>query len=88
MVVKKLGELAMPTKTVDVGEAKISVKELLSLVVEGTEIVLMEGSTPVARLVPISSPTTSRIAGLHSGAIWTSDDFNEPLPEEFWTGSE
>jgi antitoxin (DNA-binding transcriptional repressor) of toxin-antitoxin stability system len=42
----------MPTKTVDVGEAKITLKELLSLVVEGTEIVLMEGSTPVARLVP------------------------------------
>ncbi len=76
----------MPTKKVDVGEAKISLKELVSLVVEGTEIVLMEGSTPVARLVPISSPTTPRIAGLHSGAIWTSDDFDEPLPEEFWTG--
>ncbi len=51
--------------------------------VEGTEIVLMEGSTPVARLVPISSPTTPRIAGLHSGAIWTSDDFDELLPQEF-----
>ena len=25
-----------------------------------------------------------RILGLHAGAIWTSDDFDEPLPDEFW----
>ena len=28
-----------------------------------------------------------RKAGLHTGAIWTSDDFDEPLPNEFWTGT-
>jgi len=38
--------------------------------------------TPVARLVPISV----RAAGLHAGAIWTSPDFDEPLPDEFWMG--
>lgn len=30
---------------------------------------------------------TPRMAGLHAGAIWTSDDFDEPLPDEFWTGN-
>ena len=39
-------------------------------------------STPV----PVS--TKPRIPGLHRGAIWTSEDFDEPLPDEFWTGSE
>lgn len=77
----------MPTKTINVLEAQMSLQELLSLVLEGTEIVLTEGSTPLARLVPIASPTTSRIAGLHPGAIWTSDDFDEPLSEEYWTES-
>ncbi len=76
----------MPTKTINVLEAQMSLQELLSLVLEGTEIVLTEGSTPLARLVPIASPTTPRIAGLHPGAIWTSNDFDEPLPDEFWTG--
>lgn len=76
----------MLTKTIDVQEAQMSLKDLLSLVVEGTEIVLTEGSTPLARLVPITLPTTPRIAGLHSGEIWASDDFDQPLPEEFWTG--
>ncbi|GEM_PF-614283 len=25
-----------------------------------------------------------RVAGLHRGMIWMSDDFNDPLPDEFW----
>jgi hypothetical protein len=33
--------------------------------------------------VPIS--TKQRVPGLHLGALWASEDFDEPLPEEFWT---
>jgi hypothetical protein len=29
-------------------------------------------------------PIEKRIAGLHAGAIHTSEDFDEPLPDEFW----
>ena len=29
-----------------------------------------------------------RILGLHRGAIWTSDDFDDPLPDEFWLGDD
>jgi hypothetical protein len=29
-----------------------------------------------------------RVAGLHEGQIWLSDDFNEPLPDEFWLGDD
>jgi antitoxin (DNA-binding transcriptional repressor) of toxin-antitoxin stability system len=73
----------MLTKTFDVREAQKDLKELLSLVVAGTEIVFTEGDTPIARLVSMRR----RVAGLHSGAIWTSQDFDEPLPEEFWVGN-
>ncbi|OQW99702.1 MAG: hypothetical protein BWK80_62615 [Desulfobacteraceae bacterium IS3] len=31
-------------------------------------------------------PAEQRVAGLHSGRIHISEDFDEPLPEEFWTG--
>jgi antitoxin (DNA-binding transcriptional repressor) of toxin-antitoxin stability system len=77
----------MLTKTVDVQESQASLQELLSLVREGTEIVLTEGATPLARLVPIVVSSVQRVAGLHTGAIWTSEDFDEPLPEEFWTAT-
>jgi len=36
--------------------------------------------------LPIS--ITPRVAGLHLGAIWVSADFDEPLPDEFWTNEE
>jgi antitoxin (DNA-binding transcriptional repressor) of toxin-antitoxin stability system len=73
----------MSTKTIDVHKAKTDLKELLSLAVTGTEIIFVEGDTPIARLVSIGR----RVAGLHSGAIWTSNDFDEPLPEAFWVGN-
>lgn len=74
----------MLTKTVDVQEAQTNLKELLSLVQGGTEVVLTEGNIPLARLVPVALPAGQRKAGLHPGAIWTSDDFDEPLPESLW----
>ena len=76
----------MQTKTVDIHEAQTHLVELLSLVATGTEIILTEGSTALARIVPMAR-ATPRVAGLHPGAIWTSEDFDEPLPEEFWTGT-
>jgi antitoxin (DNA-binding transcriptional repressor) of toxin-antitoxin stability system len=77
----------MQTKIVDIGEAQRRLMELVSLVVAGTEVILTEGSKPLARMVPVTAVTTPRIAGLHPGAIWTSDDFDEPLPDDFWTGA-
>ncbi len=29
-----------------------------------------------------------RIPGLHAGMIWISDDFDDPLPDEFWLGED
>jgi prevent-host-death family protein len=79
----------MPIKTIEVRHTQKYLKELLSLVVKGTEIILTQGNTPIARLVPIAtSPAAPRVAGLHPGAIWMNDDFDEPLSDEFWLGDE
>ncbi len=33
------------------------------------------------------NPTPSqRVLGLHQGMGWMSDDFDSPLPDEFWLG--
>lgn len=76
----------MITKTVDVREAEKQLNELLSLVAAGGEVILTDGATPVARLAPLTMHAAPRVAGLHAGAVWTSKDFDEPLPQEFWTG--
>ena len=36
----------------------------------------------------IFAPISARTAGMHKGAIRTSEDFNDPLPDEFWSGKE
>jgi len=74
----------MSTKQIDTKAAQERLPELLSQVATGVEWVITDGMTPIARLIPISS----RVAGLHKGSIWTSQDFDEPLAEEFWMGSE
>ncbi len=77
----------MQTKTIDIAETQTNLKELLSLVREGTEIILSEGETQVAKIIAISPPKTPlRQPGLHPGSILTTEDFDEPLPEEFWMG--
>ena len=62
--------------------------ELLSLALAGNEVILTEDNKPVARLIPVPSSNKIRVAGLNRGAAWMSDDFDEPLPDEFWTGAE
>lgn len=76
------------TETVDVKEAKERLPELLSLALEGNEVIIAEGDKPLARLVPVTTPARGRVAGLHRGAAWVSEDFDAPLPDEFWSGSD
>ena len=76
----------MATKTVDLAEAQSSLPELVSLANAGVEVVLTKNSTPVACLVPMESPPAKRLPGLHPGAIEASEEFDQPLPDEFWTG--
>jgi len=75
----------MMVKTVDIRDAPHQLTELLSQVAAGSEIILADGSQPLARLVPITSSVTRRVPGLHPGSISVSEDFDEPLSDEFWT---
>jgi prevent-host-death family protein len=76
----------MPTQTIDVREAQSRFTELVSSVSSGAEVILTQNNLPVARLTPVNVAAMRRVAGLHHGAIWISPDFNDPLPDNFWTG--
>jgi len=80
-------ETAVVTKMIEVREGQMRLDELLSMLLEGTEIILAQNNKPLARLTPVAAPSMPRIAGLHAGAVWMSEDFCEPLPEAFWTGN-
>jgi antitoxin (DNA-binding transcriptional repressor) of toxin-antitoxin stability system len=76
----------MPTMQVNIHDPQTDLAGLVALVAAGTEIILTKGDAPVARIVRAELPRGYRVAGLHPGAIETSDDFDGPLPDEFWTG--
>jgi len=74
----------MKTESVDVKEAQSQFKDLVGRVAEGVRFILRQNGKPVAQLAPL----TLRVAGLHAGSIWTSDDFDAPLPDELWTSEQ
>ncbi|MCA0456897.1 MAG: DUF2281 domain-containing protein [Chloroflexi bacterium] len=40
---------------------------------------------PNSSEIDLSKP---RVLGLHMGSMWMSDDFDDPLPDEFWLGED
>jgi antitoxin (DNA-binding transcriptional repressor) of toxin-antitoxin stability system len=73
----------MPTTNVDVKELATHWPEIVSQVISGAEVIVTEGDHPCAKLVALT-PGQPRIPGLHLGAIKTTDDFDAPLPDDFW----
>ena len=74
------------TTTVDVADAQAHLAELLERVAEGEQIVLADENGPVARLLPVAADAP-RVANLHPGAMEMQEDFDEPLPDAFWTST-
>jgi antitoxin (DNA-binding transcriptional repressor) of toxin-antitoxin stability system len=76
----------MPVTTVEIHELPARFAEMVGVATAGTEVIVTDGTVPRAKLVPLS-PTPARVPGLHAGAIQTAEDFDAPLPEEFWLGT-
>jgi antitoxin (DNA-binding transcriptional repressor) of toxin-antitoxin stability system len=71
--------------SIDIRVLPARLQEALALVSAGQEVILLDGSTPCARLVPLGL-STPRTPGLHPGALQPAPDFDTPLPEDFWAG--
>jgi prevent-host-death family protein len=70
------------TRTVSVNDAKDQLPDLIALAAEGNEVIITDEGKPLARLVPVAAPAKRRVAGLNRGSIWTSEDFDEALPDK------
>lgn len=77
----------MAAETISVQDASTKLGELVRRALSGDEIIIADVTTPPVRLVPVASADQPRIAGLNRGEIWTSDDFDDPLPDSFWLGT-
>ena len=73
------------TTTIDVRDLPARLDEALAITAAGHEVILLDGTTPLARLIPFAVPG-GRGAGLHPGAIQPAADFDAPLPDDFWAG--
>jgi prevent-host-death family protein len=72
------------TKTVSVEEAKTRFVELISLAEQGHEILIVKDNQPKVKLVSVMPKTRQRVFGQHRGKIHMHEDFDAPLPENFW----
>lgn len=71
--------------TIDIRDLPARLEEALAVAASGGEVILIDGATPRARLVPWSGGSP-RVPGLHAGAIRPAPDFDAPLPDDFWIG--
>jgi prevent-host-death family protein len=67
-----------------VHQAKTNFSRLLKEAEAGQEVIVMRGSTPVAKIVPIAvAPAPKRkLAGLYRGRVTFNDKALEPLTDE------
>ncbi|PIP41444.1 MAG: toxin-antitoxin (TA) system antitoxin [Desulfobacterales bacterium CG23_combo_of_CG06-09_8_20_14_all_51_8] len=70
--------------TININDAQARLPELLSLVSKGNEIIISGDDIPLAKIVPLSAAPKKRISGLNKGRIHMSDNFDAPLPDDFW----
>jgi prevent-host-death family protein len=68
--------------TYNMHEAKTHLSRLAERAANGEEIVIARGGRPLAKLVPIEERPKARKLGLWAGRVWTSPDFDDPLPWE------
>ncbi len=65
-------------------DMQANIEHIMARVKAGEEIVVAEEGKPVAKLVPVEEKPRIPPAGLFAGKIKMSEDFNEPLPDEYY----
>ena len=67
-------------KPVNIHEAKTHFSRLVERAANGEVIIIARAGRPLARLMPLASPTRPRRSGLLKGRIRISKNFDAPLP--------
>ena len=62
-------------------EAKTNLSKLVKLAIDGEEVILANGSTPVAKIIPFTA-TPKRTFGSMKGMFTWTDDAFDPLTDQ------
>ena len=76
----------MSFKSVTLDDAAGRLSELVARASRGEQIVISQDEHPLAKLVPFAEVEGDRVFGQVRGRVHMSEDFNEPLPDDFWLG--
>ena len=80
----------MTSQTINIADALIA--KLQNLPPEQQQTLLDFAEFLVQKNIQSQATPTQavqqRVPDLNRGEIWMSDDFNDPLPDEFWMGEE
>lgn len=76
------------TSVTKLSVVKNHLQEMADSLHPGDAIIIELDRQPFARLMLFDKPQRKRKAGREQGAGWISEDFDEPLPDDFWTGTE
>lgn len=69
-------------------EAQNKLSELINLVEQGEEIFILGDNETRIKLVSFTGKAKKRIFGQHQGLATMSEDFDNPLPDNFWLGND
>jgi antitoxin (DNA-binding transcriptional repressor) of toxin-antitoxin stability system len=72
--------------TYDISELAERYEEAFTLAARGEEVIVVAPGHPPVRLVPAPTRRKPRVFGKRPGAAVIPDDFNDPLPPEYWSG--
>ena len=69
----------MSALTFDIQAAQTNLSRIVDDVAAGAVVIIEKAGQPMARLIPMSAPTTAKTLGMLHGKIEVPDDFNAPL---------
>ena len=69
-------------KNANIHEARTNLSKLIKLAMNGEEVIISNAGRPVARLVPFSTGSATRVPGRDLGAVTIRGDFDDPLSKE------
>ena len=73
------------TETYNMHAAKTHLSRLAERAANGEEIVIARAGKPLARLTALEGKPRTRTIGFWKDEdVWISEDFDDPLPDDFW----